>query len=412
MKNALLREMILIALRSIRTNLLRTVLTIAVIGLGITALISMTTATSSLEANVEQQFSTLGTNVFSIRRKAEGGLNRGRRINLGEPISYQEAQKFAELSPEELTVSYSIFGSQSATIGRGSKQTNPNIAVLGIDEHYLTVSGYEIDLGRNFTASDANSANRLVLIGSDISAELFEPWEDPIGEEITIGSQPYSVAGLLKEKGQGFGMSQDNQCYIPIPCLRQQYSDEGRSYALSCSVTKAEDLTPMAEVSTGILRVIRGDKPGEDSSFGIAMSNGLVSTLKEATQGITLAASFIGIITLFGAGIGLMNIMLVSVSERTREIGTRKALGASPKAIRTQFLVEVIIIGQMGGLTGILLGLIVGNLIASFMETPFVVPWGWMALGIFLSFITSIASGYYPARKAARLDPIIALGRE
>ena len=412
MKNALLREMILIALRSIRTNLLRTVLTIAVIGLGITALISMTTATSSLEANVEQQFSTLGTNVFSIRRKAEGGLNRGRRINLGEPISYQEAQKFAELSPEELTVSYSIFGSQSATIGRGSKQTNPNIAVLGIDEHYLTVSGYEIDLGRNFTASDANSANRLVLIGSDISAELFEPWEDPIGEEITIGSQPYSVAGLLKEKGQGFGMSQDNQCYIPIPCLRQQYSDEGRSYALSCSVTKAEDLTPMAEVSTGILRVIRGDKPGEDSSFGIAMSNGLVSTLKEATQGITLAASFIGIITLFGAGIGLMNIMLVSVSERTREIGTRKALGASPTAIRTQFLVEVIIIGQMGGLTGILLGLIVGNLIASFMETPFVVPWGWMALGIFLSFITSIASGYYPARKAARLDPIIALGRE
>lgn len=412
MKNALLREMMLIALRSIRTNLLRTVLTIAVIGLGITALISMTTATSSLEANVEQQFSTLGTNVFSIRRKAEEGLKRGRRINLGEPISYQEAQKFAELSPEELTVSYSIFGSQSATIGRGSKQTNPNIAVLGIDEHYLTVSGYEIDLGRNFTASDANSANRLVLIGSDISAELFEPWEDPIGEEITIGSQPYSVAGLLKEKGQGFGMSQDNQCYIPIPCLRQQYSDEGRSYALSCSVTKAEDLTPMAEVSTGILRVIRGDKPGEDSSFGIAMSNGLVSTLKEATQGITLAASFIGIITLFGAGIGLMNIMLVSVSERTREIGTRKALGASPKAIRTQFLVEVIIIGQMGGLTGVLLGLIVGNLIASFMETPFVVPWGWMALGIFLSFITSIASGYYPARKAARLDPIIALGRE
>jgi putative ABC transport system permease protein len=412
MKNALLREMILIALRSIRTNLLRTVLTIAVIGLGITALISMTTATSSLEANVEQQFSTLGTNVFSIRRKAEGGLNRGRRINLGEPISYQEAQKFAELSPEELTVSYSIFGSQSATIGRGSKQTNPNIAVLGIDEHYLTVSGYEIDLGRNFTASDANSANRLVLIGSDISAELFEPWEDPIGEEVTIGSQPYSVAGLLKEKGQGFGMSQDNQCYIPIPCLRQQYSDEGRSYSLSCSVKKAEDLTRMAEVSTGILRVIRGDKPGEDSSFGIAMSNGLVSTLKEATQGITLAASFIGIITLFGAGIGLMNIMLVSVSERTREIGTRKALGASPKAIRTQFLVEVIIIGQMGGLTGILLGLIVGNLIASFMETPFVIPWGWMALGIFLSFITSIASGYYPARKAARLDPIIALGRE
>ena len=412
MKNTLLREMILIALRSIRSNLLRTALTIAVIGLGITALISMTTATSSLEANVEKQFSSLGTNVFSISRKSEGGISQGRRINLGEPISYREARKFAELAPEELVVSYSVFGTQQATIGRGGEQTNPNIAVLGIDANYLGVSGYEINKGRNFNASDANSAHHLVLVGSDIADDLFEYWEDPIGEEITIGSQPYSIAGVLTSKGLAFGMSQDNQCYIPIPCLRQQFSDEGRSYSLSCQVPKAEDLAPLAETATGILRIIRGDRPGENSSFRIAMSNGLVSTLKEATQGITLAASFIGIITLFGAGIGLMNIMLVSVSERTREIGTRKALGASPKAIHTQFLVEVIIIGQMGGFTGMFLGVIVGNVIAAFMETPFIIPWGWMGLGILLSFLTSLASGYYPARKAAQLDPIVALGRE
>lgn len=412
MTSTLLREMILIALRSIRTNMLRTVLTITVIGLGITALISMTTATSSLEANVEEQFSTLGTNVFRISRKSEGGLNRGRRIKLGGPISYSEAQKFAELAPEELTVSYSVFGSRQAIAGRGSKETNPNITILGIDDNYLKVSGYSIMLGRNFTTNEAHSAHRLVLIGSDIAKELFEAWEEPVGDEITIGSQTYSVAGVLKEKGQAFGMSQDNQCYIPIPCVRQQFSDEGRSYALACAAENADDLLSLAEASTGILRVIRGDKPGEDSSFRIAMSNSLVSTLKQATEGITIAASFIGIITLFGAGIGLMNIMLVSVSERTREIGTRKALGASPKAIRTQFLVEVIIVGQLGGLAGIAMGLIVGNLIASFMETPFLIPWGWMVLGIILSFFTSLASGYYPARKAAKLDPIIALGRE
>tara|TARA_B110000879_G_C11142524_1_gene500996 strand:+ start:749 stop:1987 length:1239 start_codon:yes stop_codon:yes gene_type:complete len=412
MKNTLLREMIFIALRSIRSNLLRTALTIAVIGLGITALISMTTATSSLEANVEKQFSSLGTNVFSISRKSEGGLNRGRRIELGAPISYREARKFAELAPNGVQVSYSVFGSRQATVSRSSEQTNPNIAILGIDANYLSVSGYEIDKGRNFNTIDANSAHHLALIGADIADDLFESWEDPIGEEITIGSQPYSIAGVLAAKGLAFGMSQDNQCYIPIPCLRQQFSDEGRSYSLSCQVEKAENLIPLAETSTGILRVIRGDRPGDDSSFRIAMSSGLVSTLKEATQGITLAASFIGIITLFGAGIGLMNIMLVSVSERTREIGTRKALGASPKAIRTQFLVEVIIIGQMGGFTGIFLGVLVGNLIASFMETPFVIPWGWMGLGILLSFLTSLASGYYPARKAALLDPIVALGRE
>ena len=156
MKNTLLREMIFIALRSIRSNLLRTALTIAVIGLGITALISMTTATSSLEANVEKQFSSLGTNVFSISRKSEGGLSRGRRIELGAPISYREARKFAELAPNGVQVSYSVFGSQQATVGRGSEQTNPNIAILGIDANYLSVSGYEIDKGRNFNAIDAN----------------------------------------------------------------------------------------------------------------------------------------------------------------------------------------------------------------------------------------------------------------
>jgi len=412
MQKALLREMVLIALRSIRSNLLRTGLTIAVIGLGIMALISMTTATSSLEANVEKQFSTLGTHVFTISRKSESGLSSGRRISLGTPITYREAQQFAEESPANMRVSYSIYGTGQATIAHGSERTNPNISVLGIDHVYLDVSGYEIAQGRNFSKSDAQSAHRIVLMGADLVKELFEPWEDPVGQEISIGSQQYDVVGVLAEKGQGFGMSQDNQCYIPVPCVRQQFSDEDRSYGISCAVDKPEDLILMAEVATGILRVIRGDRPGEELSFRISMSNSLVTTLKEATSGITLAASFIGIITLFGAGIGLMNIMLVTVSERTREIGTRKALGASPKWIRTQFLVEVMIIGQMGGITGIALGLLVGNLVASYMETPFIVPWGWMALGVALSFITSLASGYYPARKAARLDPIVALGRE
>ena len=157
--------------------------------------------------------------------------------------------------------------------------------------------------------------------------------------------------------------------------------------------------------------MVRGDAPGSPNSFEISKSNSMVETLLEATQGITLAASVIGIITLFGAGIGLMNIMLVSVSERTREIGTRKSLGASIKAIRTQFLIEVIVIGQIGGAVGIALGLGLGNLIASYFETPFVIPWGWIAVGMTLCMITSLASGYYPARKASLLNPIVALGR-
>ncbi len=412
MKRELLIEMARIAVRSILGNRLRTGLTIGIIGLGIMALISMTTATSSLEANVVEQFSSLGTDVFTFSQRTETGVNRGRRVTVGEPISYEEAQAFADEAPDELTVAYSIFGTSQATLTKGTERTNPNIQVLGIEENYLEVSGFDIEFGRNFTRQEAQSANRMAIIGSDLVSELFNAWEDPIGAEFSIGAQRYTVIGVLAARGQAFGMSQDNQCYIPIPCVRQQFSDERSSYRVMCKAPRPEEVIELAEASTGVMRVVRRDRPGQDHSFNLSMSNSMVSTLEEAIGGITAAASIIGIITLFGAGIGLMNIMLVSVSERTREIGTRKALGASPRAIRMQFLIEVIIIGQLGGLVGIACGVAAGNGIAYAMSTPFVVPWGWMFTGVALSLITSLVSGYYPARQAARLDPIVALGRE
>ena len=412
MKRELLIEMMRIAVRSIRSNLLRTSLTIAIIGLGIMALISMTTATSSLEANVTQQFSSLGTDVFTFRQRTETGINRGQRVKAGAPITYDEAQRFAKEASNAMTVSYSVFGTSQATLSRGQKQTNPNIQVLGIEENYLDVSGYDLDKGRNLNPKEARSSQRLALIGSDLATELFDPWEEPVGAEFSLGSQRYQIIGVLRSRGQSFGMSQDNQCYVPIPCIRQQFSDENRSYRIACKVEDAIAVATLAEEAMGLMRVVRRDRPGEDLSFNVSMSNSLVDTLQEATSGITMAATIIGIITLFGAGIGLMNIMLVSVSERTREIGTRKALGATPNAIRMQFLIEVIIIGQLGGAVGIVLGLAAGNGIAYFMETPFVMPLGWMISGVVLSLITSIASGYYPARQAAKLDPIVALGRE
>jgi putative ABC transport system permease protein len=412
MKTELLIEMMRIAVRSIRSNLLRTSLTIAIIGLSIMALISMTTATSSLEANVTQQFSTLGTDVFTIQQRTESGVDRGMRVKAAEPITYEEAQRFADEGSEDITISYSVYGTGQATLTRGQEQTNPNIQILGVEENYLNVSGFDLASGRNFNSKEAASAQHLALLGADLVKELFDPWEEPIGSEFSLGSQRYQVIGVLKARGQSFGRSQDNQCYVPIPCIRQQFSDENRSYRISCKVNKPEEISTYAEEAMGLMRVIRQDRPGEKLSFNIGMSNSLVDTLQEATSGITMAATIIGIITLFGAGIGLMNIMLVSVSERTREIGTRKALGATPNAIRTQFLIEVIIIGQLGGLVGIALGLAAGNAIAYFMETPFVLPLGWIIAGVLLSLITSIASGYYPARQAAKLDPIVALGRE
>lgn len=412
MTHALLREQIIVALRSIRGNALRTALTVGIIGLGITALISMTTATSSLEANITQQFASLGTQSFTIRQATSGGMNRGRRVTQSDPIRFREVQAFLELEHEEWTTSYSIMGSSSATLSRADAQTDPNIQVLGVDEEYVNISGFEIASGRDFNDSDLQHSRAVAVCGPELIAELFQPWEKPLGAEITVGSQRYIVIGILAKRGQAFGMNQDKQCLIPTTAARRQFSDESRSYTIVCKVKDIEFIDEAADRALGIFRTIRRDQPGAPSSFVVEQSNSLVSTLEQATTGITIAATAIGIITLFGAGIGLMNIMLVSVSERTREIGVRKSLGATQKAIQMQFLVEVMVIGQLGGLAGIALGVGVGNFVASFLETPFVVPWKWMILGVALSLITSLISGYYPAKKAAKLDPIVALGRE
>ena len=411
-ESTLWRDMVHVALRSIRGQVLRTSLTVGIIGIGIMALIAMVTATESLKANVRQEFSALGTQSFSIDQMRSGGMFGGRRVLPSSPIDFREAGQFKKEASKSFKVATSVYGSGMATVTRGSERTDPNVSVQGVDDLYLGVSGLTVARGRNFTDHEITTGASVVMVGQAIVSRLFETWEDPVGQHVLVGAQRYNVIGVLEARGTSFGMSQDNQILMPIPCVRRQYSDEGRSYNLTCTVEKAEDMPAAVDVATGLMRVVRRDAPGEPSSFRVRQSSQLVDTLLEATDGITLAAVFIGLITLFGAGIGLMNIMLVSVSERTREIGTRKSLGASSAAIRTQFLVEVMVIGQLGGVLGIALGLLTGNLIAGYFETPFVVPWGWVAVGVVLCLLTSLVSGYYPARLAARLDPIVALGRE
>ena len=404
--------MVSVAVRSIRGQMLRTSLTVGIIGIGIMALIAMLTATESLKANVRQEFSSLGTQSFSIGQMRSGGMFNGRRTMPSPSIDYREAMRFKRESEGDFDVAISVFGTRMATVTRGSLRTDPNVTAQGVDELYLAVSGLGIAKGRNFTPAEIDNGHAVVLLGQSVVDRVFESWEDPVGQHVLVGAQRHTIAGVLETRGTTFGMSQDNQILMPLLGVRRQYSDEGRSYNLTCTVDQAEDLPEAIEAATGWMRMVRGDAPGDPNTFRIRQSNRLVDTLLEATDGITLAAVFIGLITLLGAGIGLMNIMLVSVSERTREIGTRKSLGASSRAIRLQFLVEVMVIGQLGGIVGIGLGLAVGNLIASYFETPFVVPWGWVTLGMILCFLTSLASGYYPARLASKLDPIVALGRE
>jgi putative ABC transport system permease protein len=407
----ILKEQINVALSSIRSNSLRTLLTVAIIGLGIMALISMTTATSALGSTVEQEFAALGATGFTFKQKRQGGMHRGKVISQGEPITYREAARFRNDANPELLVGLSVFGSATATLGHGNERTNPNIQVLGVDERYLTISGFEIGDGRNMTRTERESGAPVAVVGIGIISDLFDEWDDPIGKDIRIESKPYRVIGILKEQGSTFGMSQDNQCLIPIGAVRGQFGDSGRSYSVTCKAPNPAVLDEMSDEALGLMRAVRRDRPGQEHSFEMTLSTSLIASVREATANISIAATVIGIITLFGAGIGLMNIMLVSVSERTREIGLRKSMGATSRVIRMQFLVEVMLIGQLGGLVGTLAGVAMGNVIAYVLKAPFTIPWNWIILGVTLSLLTSLISGYYPARKAARLDPILAMGR-
>lgn len=412
MTRSMITENLKVSLKAIRSQLLRTVLTVSIIAIGIMALISMVTATESLKSNIEQEFSTLGTNTFTIRNKRGGTRQRGRVDRAGQPILFRHANSFKQNFAPYAKVSLSAFGSSTATLKRSAEKTDPNVQVMGIDEAYLMISGYEIADGRGFSATDVVGPQNLAILGQDIVDKLFKSYENPVGQQISIGSYPYTVVGVLQGKGQVMGMSQDNQCFITLSNLRKQFATENTEYRISVMVETTERLPEAISEAYGAMRVVRGDAPGEPPSFEIQQSSQMVETMLSGMGVVTLAASIIGIITLFGAGIGLMNIMLVSVTERTREIGVRKAIGASAALIRMQFFIEAIIIGQLGGVVGIIFGLLIGNAVANFFGTPFVIPWVWITIGVVLCLLTSIVSGYYPAKKAAALDPIDALRYE
>lgn len=412
MTRGMIVENLRVSVRAIRSQLLRTVLTVSIIAIGIMALISMVTATESLKSNIAQEFSSLGTNTFSIRNKRGGTRRMGRVEQTGEIISYRQASAFKDNYNYSARVSLSAFGSATSTLKRGSEQTDPNVQVLGIDEEYLVISGFEVANGRGFARTDVESTQNLVILGQDIVNKLFKEYENPVGQQVAIGTYPYTVVGVLESKGQVMGMSQDNQCYITLNNLRKQFATPSTEYRISVMVDETGQLDEAIGEAYGAMRIVRGDEFGDKPSFEIQQSNQMVETMLSGMDVVTAAASVIGIITLFGAGIGLMNIMLVSVTERTREIGVRKAIGASSALIRLQFFIEAIIIGQIGGAVGIAIGLLIGNGVANYFGTPFVVPWFWITVGVTLCLITSIASGYYPAKKAAALDPIDALRHE
>ncbi|VAW24138.1 ABC-type antimicrobial peptide transport system, permease component [hydrothermal vent metagenome] len=413
-RNTLFAENFHISLQSIRANLLRTVLTALIIAVGITALVGILTAIDSIKSMITEQFTFMGANTFTV-------TSRGMRVHLGNKryrtknysyITYYQANEFKERYNFPATVSISLYATGTATLKYNTRKTNPNTTVRGVDENYLSTGGFEIDKGRNFSQHDITSGRRVVLLGSGLIKRLFPGNEDPLHKVVSIGSGKYKVIGILKSKGSGFGNSSDRVCFVPYTNVRVFFSRPNMNYDVQVKVANADFLEPAIGAAEADFRIVRGLAPVDDTDFNIEKSDNLVNIFLDNIKNITLAATIIGIITLFGAAVGLMNIMLVSVSERTREIGIRKAVGAKGRAIKQQFLAEAIIIGQMGGLLGVVAGILMGNFISMVMDSPFIIPWIWIFVGLILCFIVGIVSGYYPAMKASKYDPIESLRYE
>ncbi len=402
------------ALRAIRANLTRTILTCLIIAFGIMALVGILTAVDSLKASIYTNFSTLGSNTFSIRQSGQSMRRRGGGSDekVSPPIVYDQAKLFKDRYTFPSKVSVTTMATMIATVKYNSEKTNPNIGVWGIDENYLEASGYEIAQGRFFTPNEIKEGTNEVVIGNDVLVKLFKNKSDPINQFVSIKNMRYRVIGVMKTKGSSMVRSGDNTVYIPILNAIRYYRGPNASVGVSVTVDNIDQLNYAIDEGIGLFRSIRGLKLSEENNFEMSKSDAIANTVVDQISYVTIAATVIGVITLFGAAIGLMNIMLVSVTERTREIGVSKALGATRKAVRTQFLVEAIVICQIGGLLGIIFGILAGNGVSLLIGGDFIIPWVWIIAGIVFCFIVGLVSGLYPAIKASKLDPIEALRYE
>ena len=406
-------ENIKIAIQAIKNNLLRSILTILMIAIGIMALIGILTAIESIKGSISENFTSMGSNTFTIK-------NYGMNIRIGKdgekprnypPIKYRDAENFKNEYKFPSKVSISSWVAGAATVKYESYKSDPNIRVWGTDEDYLFTSGYELSEGRNFSLDEINFGRNVIIIGKEVKEKVF-PNMSAVGRTITGGNKKIKVIGVLKEKGSAMGFDGDKTVLIPITYARQFFSRSNQSYTISIMTNKIEELDPAIGAAISQFRNVRRLKPKEEDDFTIVKSDNLANMLIENIKYVTIAATLIGVITLIGAAIGLMNIMLVSVTERTKEIGTRKAMGATADLIRDQFLTEAIVVCQLGGFAGIVFGVLIGNLTANFIGGVFVIPWLWILSGISLCIAVGIVAGIFPALQAARLDPIEALRYE
>jgi len=414
-----------LAWRTVRGNKLRSAITIAIIAFGIMALIGIITAIEAMNQSLKESFSSMGANAFSIRfKEIRMGFNNGngevkkstrglkeKKSNMGKPILKDEAERFkGNFQFPGSVVSIYRRGPGAQELHYLEKKTNPQISVWGGDDQYLTVNGYSIAAGRNLNNLDIQSGRNVCIIGSNVATKLFGAGNPDrcLDKIIRIGSMPYRVIGLLKSKGSSAMLRQDDIVFTSYTNIRH-FQNISPSYILGVMVKNVNELEVASDEATSVFRAVRKMEPSEEINFVIERSDKFAELFIGFLSSITGAAGAIGFITLIGAAIGLMNIMLVAVSERTREVGLIKAIGGKSRNIRQQFLFESIIISLLGAFFGIILGILVGNLFSIILKTGFVIPWFWVIMGVVICTLVGLVAGIYPAMKAARLNPIDAL---
>jgi putative ABC transport system permease protein len=402
------RENILVALQAIKANRLRAIITMLIISIGITALVGILSAIDAIKNAINNNFTEMGANTFTIRNahadvKVKAGKSRPPGV-----ITFREAMMFRRLFSYPVVSSISTIANYTARIRYRDKKTNPNIQVLGADENYLTTAALDLSTGRNFTPNEILSGAHTVLISQAMEHSLFDK-RSGLDKRIRIGPHVFQVIGILKQKGSSAQFGGDKMCIIPLTSARQYFGSNKMNFSIDVLCRQPGMMNMALDEAQGVFRRVRGLSPQAQDDFEIVRADSIANMLIDNLKKMTMGATIIGLITLLGAAIGLMNIMLVSVTERTREIGIRKAMGATPLIIQNQFLIESIVICILGGLFGILLGMTIGNLISLQLGSGFFVPWFWVFSGIFICVIVGLLSGYLPAKRAAALDPIESL---